>query len=141
MDRGWIAVYNALQLMGRNVEPEELITFFERQLPLIHGNFGTMPLAPVAYFRRCGFSVEHTVRRDRFDELVKRSDAAVLYYWWRNGWHIGAHFVAVRYTEKGFVGYNTYSNSSGPDFYGPSLEKLLKEKKRFFTVLTGIRTG
>ena len=39
---GWIATYNALRLMGYHAKPEELIRYYERQLPLIHGNGGTI---------------------------------------------------------------------------------------------------
>ena len=55
---GWIAVYNALRLMGYRAKPEGLIRYFERQLPLIHGNFGTSIWGPAAYFRKWGFPVK-----------------------------------------------------------------------------------
>ena len=51
---------------------------------------------------------------------------------------LGAHFVAVRREEQGFVGYNTYSNSRGPDFYGESLEGYLKKQGFFGCVLTKV---
>jgi hypothetical protein len=51
---------------------------------------------------------------------------------------IGAHFVALHKTDRGFVGYNTYKNSTGPDFYGESLEKFLKKRGYFGCVLAGI---
>ena len=38
---GWIAVHNALHLLGKKTDTEELIRYFEWQLPLIHGNAGT----------------------------------------------------------------------------------------------------
>ena len=77
---GWIATYNALRLLGKKATPEELIRFYQRQLPLIHGNFGTTILAPAWYFKKQGYLVEWTARNDRFDDLAKRSDACVLYY-------------------------------------------------------------
>ena len=136
---GWIAPYNALRLMGYPAEPETIIAEYERQLPLIHGNAGTSILAPAVYFMRHGFRVEYLSRRDRFDEVAKRSDVSIVYYWWRSGWKCGAHFVAVSHTEKGFVGYNTYRSSTGPDFYGDSLDGFLKRRKYFGAVLIGIR--
>ena len=65
----------------------------------------------------------------------------MLFYYWRNKWKFGAHFVAAQYRDGKFYGYNTYRNSTGPDPYGPSLENFLKEKKYFGAVLTGIRNN
>ena len=136
---GWIATYNALRLMGYSAETEKIIAEYERQLPLIHGNAGTTILAPAVYFMRHGFRVEYLSCRERFDEVAKQADVSILYYFWRKGWKFGAHFVAVSHTENGFVGYNTYRNSTGPDLYGESLERFLKHRKYFGAVLIGIR--
>ena len=136
---GWIAVYNALRLMGKEADPEELIRFFQRQLPLIHGNLGTTILAPAFYFKKRGYRVEWTACYDRFDDLAKRSDVCILFYRWHDKWKLGAHFTAVHHTDCGFIGYNTYRNSKGPDRYGESLEKFLRQKKYFGAVLIGIR--
>lgn len=136
---GWIATYNALRLMGYRAEPEQLIRYYERQLPLIHGNTGTSVWGPAVCFRQMGFGVETEHRRDRFDELAKRSDVCILFYHWRKDWKLGAHFAAVRYADGGFVGYNTYKNSVGPDRYGPSLQEFLKRRGYFGAVLIGIK--
>lgn len=136
---GWIATHNALLLLGEKAEPEELIRFYERQLPLIHGNLGTTILAPAFYFKKKGYRVAWTACNDRFDQMAKHSDACILFYRWHKKWKIGAHFAALHHTEKGFIGYNTYSNSAGPDYYGQSLEKFLKDKKYFAPVLISIR--
>lgn len=136
---GWIATYNALQLLGREADPETLIRFYERQLPLIHGNTGTTILAPALYFKKQGYLVDWTSCYDRFDNMAKHADVCILFYRWREKWKIGAHFVCLRHTPEGFVGYNTYRNSKGPDKYGESLETYLKKKKYFGGVLIGIR--
>ena len=60
---GWIATYNALRLLGRRAKKEELIRYYERQLPLIHGNGGTSFWGPAAFFRHHGFRVTMEVRR------------------------------------------------------------------------------
>ena len=122
----------------KNIKPESLIRFYERQLPLVHGNAGTAIYAPAVFFKRHGFDVKCTSRRREFDNLAKESDVCILYYWWRNKWKIGAHFVTVEYKENGFIGYNTYRTSKGPDKYGESLDGFLKEKKYFGAVLIGI---
>ncbi len=136
---GWIATYNALHLLGCHAEPENLIRYYERQLPLIHGNAGTSIWGPALCFQQWGFPVKMEVRPDRFDALVEQSDACILFYYWRKDWKLGAHFVALHKTERGVVGYNTYRNSTGADAYGPSLEEFLEEKGYFGAVLTGIK--
>ena len=136
---GWIATYNALRLLGHPADPEELIDYYERQLPLIHGNTGTAVWGPALYFKQKGFPVKAEARLSRFDALAKESDVCILFYWWRRGYKLGAHFVTLRHTREGFVGYNTFRNSTGPDRYGESLEGFLKKRKYFCMMLFGIR--
>ena len=136
---GWIATYNALRLLGKRADKQELIRYYERQLPLVHGNAGTSFWGPAAFFLHHGFRVEPEVRRERFDDLAERSKVCILFYYWRKGWKLGGHFVALHKTDRGIVGYNTYRNSTGPDCYGPSLERYLENRKLFFTFLIGIR--
>ena len=136
---GWIATYNALVLMGYEVFPERLIRYFERQVPLINGNLGTIMLGPALYFKKRGFGVKVTAGRKQFDELAKNSDVCILFYYWRNKWKFGAHFTTVQYQDGKFIGYNTFSNSTGPDVYGESLMEFLKKRKYFGAVLIGIR--
>ena len=136
---GWIATYNALRMMNYRAEPEELIRYYERQLPLIHGNAGTSILAPALFFIHHGFPVEVVSNRAKFDDLVRKSDVCILFYYWRKKYKIGAHFTTVRHEGGRFVGYNTYTNSEGPDNYGESLDGFLRSRKYFAPVLIGIR--
>ena len=136
---GWIATYNALRLLGKRVEKEELIRYYERQLPLIHGNAGTSIWGPAAFFRHHGFQVRTELRRDRFDAVAAEHPVCILFYYWRRGAKLGAHFVALHKTDRGIVGYNTYKNSTGPDLYGESLDAFLKQKGYFGAVLMGIK--
>ena len=132
---GWIATYNALRLLGYRAEPEALIRFFERQFPLLHGNLGTLALAPALFFRKQGFQVETLSVTARFDEAAKAADACVLFYYWRSKWRLGAHFVAVQYRDGQFFGYNTFRTSRGPDCYGAGLEDFLRRQHFFAPVL------
>ena len=136
---GWIATHNALRLMGYRTDIQALIRYYEWQLPLIHGNAGTSFWGPAVCFREWEFPVELCFRRDRFDEVVARSDVCILFYRWKELPRFGAHFVALHRTERGIVGYNTYRSSTGPDLYGPSLEAFLKARGYFGAVLIGIR--
>ena len=136
---GWIATYNSLRLMHYKAEPKNLIRYYERQLPLIHGNAGTSVWGPALFFLHHGFSVKVSARRKKFDRMAEQSDVCILYYRWREKFKFGAHFVTVTYAGGKFTGYNTYRNSEGPDPYGESLEAFLKKKKYFCPVLIAIK--
>ena len=136
---GWIATYNALLVLGKYVVPEKIIRFYERQFPLINGNTGTFLFSPFIFFKRHGYDVKCTALSSHFDKIVEDSEVCILYYWWREKWRFGAHFVALHKTDQEVVGYNTYRTSKGVDTYGNSLEKFLKKRKYFGAVLFGIR--
>lgn len=135
---GWISVYNALLLMNYGCHKEKLIKYFENQVPLINGNIGTFLFGPAMFFKKFGFGVKTSADKKRFDSMAKQADVCILYFWWKDKFKIGAHFVALQHTDKGFVGYNTYKQSSGPDFYGDSLESFLNKRKYFGAMLTCI---
>ena len=136
---GWIATYNALKILGYQAEPEDLIRAYQRQLPVINGNTGTILFGPALKFRQWGFPVRAVLKREKFDEAAKNADVCILYYRWLNKYKYGAHFVALHHTPEGFIGYNTYNNSTGPDRYGPSLSEFLKRRKYFGAVLFPIQ--
>ena len=136
---GWIATYNALRLMHYRAEPEELIDYYERQLPLIHGNTGTSFWGPAVCFRQWGFPVEIHMNREKFDDAAKKCDVCILFYRWRKGAKIGAHFVALQYDNGIFTGYNTFKNSTGPDNWGESIDGFMRKHGFFGGVLIGIR--
>lgn len=132
---GWVATHNALCLLGCQTDTEALIRYYERLLPLIHGNAGTSFWAPAMAFRRWGFRTEMCFDRRKFDEAATNADVCILFYRWRKGAKFGAHFVALHHTPTGFVGYNTYRNSTGPDPYGGSLAHHIQQKGWFGCIL------
>lgn len=136
---GWIATYNALHLLGYHAEPERLIRMYEKMLPLVHGNTGTNAFAPALCFKSWGFPVELVYRREKYDQAAKNANVCILFYHWKRDWKLGAHFVALHHTENGFVGYNTFKNSTGPDRYGDSLSEWVRQRKYFGAVLICIR--
>lgn len=136
---GWIAAYNALRIMGYTVNVEKLIKRFEQMVPFFNGNTGTFLFTPAMFFRNYGFSVKITCNRKKFDAVAQQSDACILYFWWRNNLKIGAHFAAMHHTATGYVGYNTYRGSTGPDHYGKNLETFLKKRGYFGAMLIGIK--
>ena len=92
---GWVATHNALRLMGYETDIEQLIRYYEWQLPLIHGNAGTSFWGPAVCFRNWGFPVNMTVNRKEFDRVAKESDVCILFYRWREKWKLGAHFCGA----------------------------------------------
>lgn len=136
---GWIAIYNALRLMGYQVQPEELIRSLERQVPVLHGNIGTTILAPALFLKKQGFQVSTCSRPEQFDALLRQNDVGILFYYWHAHHRFGAHFVAVRYHEGQYLGYNTFRNSDGPDVYGLCLKTFLQAHHYHAPVLTVVR--
>lgn len=132
---GWIATYNALKLLGRTTDIDELIRYFEWQLPLIHGNFGTSFCGPQRCFAKWGFPNKLVFDRRRFDEEARKADACIVFYHWVSKGRAGAHFVALKPTEEGFIGYNTFRDSSGPDDWGNSIDGFLRGYRYFGCVL------
>ena len=93
----------------------------------------------LAVLAKWGFPVKLVTRRKDYDLQAREADVRILFYHWRRGARLGAHFVALRHTDRGFVGYNTYRTSTGADFYGPSLEAFLKKNGYFATTLVAIQ--
>jgi len=136
---GWIATYNALQVLGEYVKPEALIRSYERQVPLINGNLGTVLFGPGLWFRKRGYRVKMHTRREDFDEAAKTADVCILFYRWIKKYKYGAHFITLRQDESGFTGYNVYRTSTGPDYLGKSLSGFLNRRKYFGAVLFTIQ--
>lgn len=136
---GWIATYNALKLLGCTTDIPELIRYFTWQLPVIHGNLGTAFWAPRQCFRKWGFDTELIFDRRRFDEKAAAVDVSIVFYHWAGKRGTGAHFVALQKTAEGFMGYNTFRNSTGPDFWGSSVDGFLRQHRYFGCVLLCIR--
>lgn len=136
---GWIATFNALRLMGYQADPTELIRYYQRQFPLVNGNMGTFLFGPAIFFAQKGFKVKMIFRKKRFDQVIRDNHVCILFYYWRRKIRFGAHFAAVRFQNGKFEGYNTFSNSEGPDNFGESVEKFLKRQKYFGAVLIAVK--
>lgn len=136
---GWVAVYNALCLLDRPVKPEKLIGLLQWQEPVLNGPAGTVFWGPARLLRRMGFQVSMTADPEQFDEVAKNARVCILFYYWRRKWKLGSHFIALRYEQGRFQGFNTFLDSDGPDEYGPSLEAYIKAQGWFACVLTGIK--
>ena len=136
---GWVATHNALCIMGYQTDIKELIRYYEWQLPLIHGNAGTSFWGPALCFRNWGFPVEIGLQPKQFGDVAQRSDACILFYRWQKGYKLGTHFVALKQDGERITGYNTFSNSVGPDNWGGSVDGFMKKNHFFGGVLIGIK--
>lgn len=136
---GWVAVYNALTHMGYRVNIPVLMRKLERQVPLVHGNLGTLAFAPYFFFRSQGFPAKISAKQADFDEILARSDCALLFYYWKSGKRIGSHFIALHQAPDGITAYNVYANSKGADHLGQSLSGWITRNHHFACVLTGIK--
>ena len=136
---GWIATCDALKILGCTTDIAELIRYFEWQLPLVHGNFGTSFWGPRRCFEKWGFSTKLVFERKRFDGEARQADACIVFYHWAKKGRVGAHFVALKPTAEGFTGYNTFRDSSGPDDWGRSIDEFLRQHRYFGCVLLTIR--
>ena len=134
---GWIAVYNALLLLGKFASPESLIRYFRVHNLALGGTLGTDVFAPAVFFQKKGYKVKIYKDLRKFDAAAAAAKASLLWYHWRQGYKMGAHFVALHKKDGEFIGYNTYKNSVGPDRYGPSLrEYILRQKWRLAELIT-----
>ena len=136
---GWIATYNALRLLGKYVKPESLIRSYEQQVPLVNGNLGTMLFGPALWFRKRGYEVKMYARRADLDAAAKAAPVCILFYRWVKKYKYGAHFIALKWEDDGFTGYNVYRNSASPNHLGKSLSDFLERRKYFGAVLFTIQ--
>lgn len=121
---GWIAVYNACRILGEIVHPSGIISDFERYGAILFGLFGTWTGAVTHYFRKRGCRVNATRKRERMDALAKAAPVSILWFWHRKG----AHFIALRPSEQGFIGYNVFSNSKKAVLLGASVQEFLEKR-------------
>ena len=136
---GWIATHNALLLMGHPSKPEEVIQYYKHCFPFINGITGTFLPNIIQFFKKNHFEVKVTGQRKKFDEISRNSDVCILFYFWHRKWKFGSHYVTVQYSDEKFWGYNTYSNSTGADYFGKSLEKYTKRRKFKGVILIAIQ--
>ena len=136
---GWIAVYNALHLLHRDVEIPSLIACLAHQVPLINGNLGTCFWGPARCFQQWGFPVKVHFDSRKFDQAAREAPASILFFRWKRGFKIGAHFAAFRFNGSQFIGFNTFQSSSRPDPWGDSLPGFLRQHGYFGAILITIQ--
>ena len=120
---GWVATYNAALMLGRHYSPADIIYRYELSGAFCGGFLGINPYSVINYFfyRYCKVTVTYDI--NKYDAIAKRNRANILVFTHSRG----AHYVAVKWIGYAFIGYNTYSNSTGEDNLSRSLVYFLKK--------------
>jgi hypothetical protein len=90
---GWIAVYNALKMLGENPDVPTLIGDMEDGV-IYKGNWGTKLGIIKSYFENLGYNVTVTGWKRNFNKNAQEADANIIFYWNEGFPMNGAHYVA-----------------------------------------------
>lgn len=124
---GLVAIYNALLLLGDKMEFCDVIRELETNGVLFQGFCGTHPLAIAQFFSKRGYEVNVTL--NNFDETAANGDAANIMYYKHSS---GEHYVAIKYKDESFEGYNTFcENTLIPDYFENSIATLEHGKETY----------
>lgn len=93
---GWIAVYNLLHALGRDPDPEQIVTELEKTL-LFHGVLGLNLFALIWELKKQKLPLRFAVRSFHAQQLSEQCTAGIVLYFTgkRN------HFVAFRREDGG----------------------------------------
>ena len=127
---GWVATWNALQILGYKTDIPALIRYYEWQLPLIHGNTGTSFWGPAVCFRKWGFPVKIVVDTKRFDEAAKNADACILFYHWQNKYLPQLHLRGQLRRQPCGVPPQTQVFRRRPAGHQPKMSRTASAKRR-----------
>ncbi len=131
---GWIAVHNALKLLGEEPRTEKIISELEWTGALLFGVFGTWPYAVAGYFRRRGYKVTVTYDEKKYDRTAEKNKVSIVWFFHKKG----AHFVTLVRRGDDYVGYNTYSDSKSADNWGPSISENLRKRGKHPVMLISV---
>ena len=136
---GWIATYNALRFLGcKNIQPYNIVSFYDSWGILLYGAFGILPDAVADYFRHLGYSnvdIKLCIGNSGIDRFIANHRVAIVFYIHSSG----GHYVMVYREKKQFYSYNMFSNFSGRYSHGSSFEKTLNERGRVAVAVIGIK--
>ena len=91
---GWVAVYNALRLLGERPRVADLVRELERG-SLLGGRAGVAPWRITRFLRQRGLRLRLAFRRKTIERLSAEGEAGVVLYL-RRRLAEGAHYVAFR---------------------------------------------
>lgn len=122
---GWIAVYNAMIMLGNQQQAADVIRYFDGSgRTLLYGYFGANPFAVKNYFVMQGYSVSNNlfpfVYPINMEERARAATACILLYIHSEA----AHYVALKWENGSFRVYN------GPGKYYSSINEFLNSGDR-----------
>ena len=132
---GWIAVYNALQILGIDADMEKIRSDMEKLLFL--GGWRATPFyVPALYFRHKGFRVRLTANRSQFSRQARKYPAGILFYLYHQKGKIfpSGHFAAFAPTSDGQCHF--YNDIPGMSADIRSMKQFFEDRPAFFMVLT-----
>lgn len=111
---GPLAVYNAMQYLGKPITLPEVLRELEIYAAPIGGRFGTSGLLMTIFFLRHHIKFRYVRRIKKIDQ----SRAGVLLYWTKRPVFSGGHFIFYKKEADGRIAvYNRYSNSGEIHYY------------------------
>lgn len=128
---GWVAIYNCCRMLGLNVQPYEIIDFLESINPLRIGFLGVHLLSLTIFFIKRGFKVRLTLRRSKFDERARGSQANVLFC--LSG--LKGHYFAFNHDGSYYRAYNVWNGQNEIRSF-LSINRFIKKKGWFFILLS-----
>ncbi len=104
---GWISVYNAMKMIGKQQSVADVIKFFDNwQNTILFGVFGVNPAAISNYFMEkeveCEWSFLGEGITEYWENMAKNSSACIVLY----AHNQGAHYAALYWDGQQYVVYN-----------------------------------
>lgn len=152
---GWIAIVNAMELLGEPVSVAETIHWLESQPPLyrpaLGGYLGTFVWTPVRYFRSQGYQVSVALLPEQQKAVAEKADVCLGFY----ARIPYGHFVTFQGIEPEDTTENAKEHLTTPqhkrrrkyhfinDIYGKTddyrtLDQFWKDNKAIVRVVIGI---
>ena len=121
---GPIAVYNAMQYLGKPLPLAQVVKELETYAAPIDAHFGVSGILLMIFFLRHRVRFRIARRIKKFDQ----SQAAVLLYWTKRPIFSSGHFVFYRKEEDGRIGiFNRYCNRD-QIYYVDSVREIAAQK-------------
>ena len=136
---GWISVFNASLILGKEFYPEYIIRYLERRGGFTRGGrYGTNPHAIQSFFRSQGYNTHMQYLPRSVDDAIRGSQVSILAYQHGQGLgnltKDGSHYVAVRYVNGQFELFNDDPEDSRE--VDSVDEFLLYEKRDLLNLIT-----
>lgn len=121
---GWVATYNAFQLLGEEKHPADIIAHYEMTGgTLARGAMGVYPQAVESYMKSAGYDVTNTYLPENLDEAMGDASVGILMY--KHPDSMEMHYVAINRIDGQFRALN---DSDFKKF--PSIDAWIKKNRR-----------